>query len=176
MNIDTIRKDYKQRFSKHPTVFKLLKAYFLDINFRVVVKYRIQRYLFLKSEQNKLFLLLAILIRNSNIKKYGVEIGLNAQIKGGFNIHHVNGIVIGDRVVIGNNFEIYQQVTVGSKDGQYPKIQDNVIIYPGAKVIGAISISNNSIIGANAVVHKDVSQFTVVAGVPAATVKSLIED
>ncbi|AKU26577.1 hypothetical protein IB49_09125 [Geobacillus sp. LC300] len=108
-----------------------------------------------------------MLIRNGSIKKYGVEIGLNTKIEGGLNIHHVNGIVIGEGVIIGKNLNIFQQVTIGKKESGYPVIGDDVTIYPGAKVIGNIKIGNNSIIGANSVVNKDVAEGKVVAGVPA---------
>lgn len=162
--IRLIRQDYASRYSKQATFLGIIKAYILDINFRVVVRFRIQSYF---SNKNKLTLLFAILIRNGSIKKYGVEIGLNTKIEGGLNIHHVNGIVIGEGVIIGKNLNIFQQVTIGKKESGYPVIGDDVTIYPGAKIIGNIKIGNNSIIGANSVVNKDVAEGKVVAGVPA---------
>lgn len=73
---------------------------------------------------------------------------------------------------IGKNCWINQQVTIGfSKEDDIPVIGDNVRISAGAKVIGDITIGNNSIIGANAVVVKDVPENCTVVGVPAYIVK-----
>lgn len=56
---------------------------------------------------------------------------------------------------IGRNCTIYQQVTIGWFNG-YPTILDNVTIYPGAIIIGKVTIGNNVVIGANATVFMDV--------------------
>lgn len=77
---------------------------------------------------------------------------------------------------IGRNVKIYQQVTIGINGEQKPIIGDNVVICAGAKVIGNCAIGNNVIIGANAVVVKDVSDNTVVGGVPAKIISSISED
>lgn len=74
---------------------------------------------------------------------------------------------------IGKNCIIFQQVTVGMKNGEKPIILDNVTITCGAKVLGGITIGNNVIIGANAVVVKDVPDNSVVAGIPAKVIKTL---
>jgi serine O-acetyltransferase len=73
---------------------------------------------------------------------------------------------------IGQNCWINQQVTIGySNVTDRPTIGDNVRITAGAKVFGNITIGNNSIIGANAVVFKDVPPNCTVVGVPAHIVK-----
>lgn len=56
---------------------------------------------------------------------------------------------------IGKNCTIFQQVTIGNTDG-YPTICDNVTIYSGAIIIGNVKIGNNSIIGANSTIYRDV--------------------
>lgn len=99
--------------------------------------------------------------------KYGIEIGIKCKIGRNLNIMHYNGIVIGINAVIGDNCSIYQQVTIGQKNGKYPVIGNNVIIYPGAKILGGIKIGNNSIIAANSVVLNDVKNNEIVAGIPA---------
>ena len=101
------------------------------------------------------------------LRKYNIEISTKAVIGNNLRIEHMPGIVIGDGVVIGNNLHLYQNVTIGQKNGNYPVIGDNVTIYPGAKVFGDIIIGNNAVIGANAVVQMDVPEYGVVAGVPA---------
>ena len=75
---------------------------------------------------------------------------------------------------IGKNCKIYQQVTIGYDHTlQAPIIGDNVEICCGAKVIGGVTIGNNVIIGANAVVIKDVPNNCIVAGVPAKIIKKI---
>ncbi len=77
-------------------------------------------------------------------------------------------VVIAEDVVFGKNCTVYQQVTIDncllkdSKSLGVPKIGDDCIIYPGAKIIGNIVIGNNVIIGANAVVENDIADNTVV--------------
>ena len=69
---------------------------------------------------------------------------------------------------IGENCWINQQVTIGFKDdSRAPIIEDHVTITCGAKVLGPITVGANSIIGANAVVVKDVEPGAVMGGVPA---------
>lgn len=71
---------------------------------------------------------------------------------------------------IGEKCTIYQQVTIG-KTTDIPTIGNNVTICPGAKVIGGIIVGDNSIIGAGAIVTKDVPAGCVVAGNPAKIIK-----
>jgi serine O-acetyltransferase len=73
---------------------------------------------------------------------------------------------------IGKNCWINQQVTIGySNTTDCPIIGDNVTINAGAKVIGKVFIRNNSRVGANAVVVKDVPENCTVVGVPAYIVR-----
>lgn len=83
------------------------------------------------------------------------------------------GIAIHARAVIGSNCVIGQNTTIGGKSGWYevPVIGDNVRISAGARVLGPVQIGNNVIIGANAVVVKDVPDNCIVAGIPARIIK-----
>lgn len=77
---------------------------------------------------------------------------------------------------IGDNCEIWQQVTIGNKfneDGEKPRLGNNVKVCAGAIIIGDIHIGDNAIIGAGAVVTKDVPANVIVAGVPARIIKIL---
>jgi serine O-acetyltransferase len=92
-------------------------------------------------------------------------------IGAGLFIQHGFSTIISARS-IGQNCWINQQVTIGFSDlTDTPTIGDNVRITAGAKVFGNITIGNNSIIGANAVVFKDVPPNCTVVGVPAYIVK-----
>lgn len=86
------------------------------------------------------------------------------------------GIVIHARAVIGRNCVIGQNTTIGGKSGWYevPVIGDNVRISAGARILGPVRIGNNVIIGANAVVVKDVPDNCIVAGIPAKIIKENI--
>ncbi len=80
---------------------------------------------------------------------------------------HPYGIVIHSRALIGERVTIMQQVTIGGKDlgeNVAPVIGDDVYIGAGARVLGAIRIGNGAMIGANAVVTRDVPPNTTVVG------------
>lgn len=104
-------------------------------------------------------------------QKCGIELNQHTKIGYGLRLPHKGGIVIHPGTVIGNNCEIMQGVTIGNnilKDRDAVAIiGDNVLICAGAKIIGAVEIGNNVVIGANAVVTKDVPDNTIMAGVPA---------
>lgn len=103
--------------------------------------------------------------------KYGCTISPSCIFGKNVEIVHHFGTLIGNGVIIGNNCRIYQQVTLGQNKNKFPTIGNNVIIYAGAKIIGGINIGNNVIIGANAVVTKDVPDNAIVAGIPARVIK-----
>lgn len=98
-------------------------------------------------------------------------IGRGAEFGPGFVLIHATGVVINGRVVGGENVFIEHQVTIGAERRQSPKIGSNVFIGAGAKLIGEITVGNDSRIGANAVVLDDVPAFTTVAGIPARVVR-----
>lgn len=97
----------------------------------------------------------------------GADIPLNSQIGGGLLLPHPNGIVIHPGVVVGPNCLIFQQVTLGDRDGGVPYLGGHVDIGAGAKIIGKITLGNHAVVGANAVVLKDVPENCVAIGVPA---------
>lgn len=104
--------------------------------------------------------------------KTTLEISTN-DIGGGLIIQHGIATIISAEK-IGKNCKIYQQVTIGfTHDLKAPIIGNNVEICCGAKVLGGITIGDNVLIGANAVVIKDVPANSVVAGVPAKVIKTL---
>lgn len=96
---------------------------------------------------------------------------MTSEIGPGLKIQHGFSTVIAAKR-IGKNCWVNQQVTIGyTNDTDCPTILDNVIIYAGAIVIGNITIGNNSIIGAGAVVTKNVPENAVVVGNPARIIK-----
>lgn len=105
----------------------------------------------------------------------GIEIHPAAKIGLGLFIDHGAGVVIGETAEIGNNVTLYQGVTLGGtgkeRGKRHPTIEDDVIIYAGAKVLGNIVIGKNSIVGAQSVVLKSVPPNCTVVGIPASVIK-----
>lgn len=88
--------------------------------------------------------------------------------KNSFFMHNGLGCVIHAKSIIGNNVLIYQNVTLGGRNGKSGiSIGDNVIIGAGACVLGNIVIADNVKIGANAVVLSDISCGKTAIGIPA---------
>jgi serine O-acetyltransferase len=97
-----------------------------------------------------------------------IGISPHAKIGNGMFISHIGGLVIAADTVIGANASFHQWVTVGGAGrGEHygvPNIGDNAYFGAGAKVIGGVKVGNNVMIGANAVVVKDVPDNAVVGG------------
>jgi serine O-acetyltransferase len=92
----------------------------------------------------------------------GIDIHPGAQIGSGFFIDHGTGVVIGETAVIGERVRLYQAVTLGAKrfsvaaDGalekgqpRHPILEDQVVVYAGATILGRITIGRGSSIGGN---------------------------
>ena len=105
----------------------------------------------------------------------GIEIHPGATIGRRFVIDHGTGIVIGETAEIGDDVLIYQGVTLGGtgKDvgKRHPTIGSNVMIGAGAKVLGPITVHNNTRIAAGAVVLQEVPEGATAVGVPAQIVR-----
>jgi serine O-acetyltransferase len=96
----------------------------------------------------------------------GADIPINTRIGGGLLLPHPNGVVIHPDCEIGPNCLIFQQVTLGNRNG-VPKIGGHVDIGAGAKILGDIHIGDHARIGANAVVLIDVPSGATAVGNPA---------
>lgn len=107
----------------------------------------------------------------------GIEIHPGAKIGRRFFIDHGMGVVIGETCEIGDNVTVFQGVTLGGtgkeKGKRHPTIKDNALIATGAKVLGSITVGENSKIGAGSVVLKDVPPNSTVVGIPG---KVVIQD
>ena len=99
----------------------------------------------------------------------GIDIHPGAEIGGYFTIDHGTGVVIGETCIIGNNVKLYQGVTLGAKsfpldeDGKpikgiprHPILEDNVIVYSNATILGRITIGQGATVGGNIWVTEDV--------------------
>lgn len=92
----------------------------------------------------------------------GIDIHPGAQIGDSFFIDHGTGVVIGETAVIGRHVRVYQAVTLGAKrflkddngvlvkgNVRHPIVEDDVVIYAGATILGRITIGRGSTIGGN---------------------------
>lgn len=99
----------------------------------------------------------------------GIDIHPGAQIGHHFTIDHGTGVVIGATCIIGNNVKLYQGVTLGAKsfpldeDGnpikgipRHPILEDNVIVYSNATILGRVTIGQGATVGGNIWVTEDV--------------------
>ena len=140
-----------------------LRCYFYSAGFRVLLNHRIGKFLFYNrfmfSRQ------IALYYKYKLVSKRGCDISYTAQIGKNVCFPHAIG------VIIGNNVKIWQQVTFGShgKLGEkleYPIVKDNVKIFAGAKIIGGLTIGEDSMIGASSLINKDVPANSVAYGIP----------
>ena len=100
----------------------------------------------------------------------GIDIHPGAQIQGSFFIDHGTGVVIGETAIIGQRVRLYQAVTLGAKrfpvdengtlikgNARHPIVEDDVVIYAGATILGRITIGKGSVIGGNVWVTRSVA-------------------
>ena len=158
---------------------KICKAFFSkDSTIGLLLYFRLCHYLSGRPRRNPVQLIAHCYcyLRFQKIqKRCGIELNQHTQVGYGLRLPHRGGIIIHPQVVIGNNCEIMQGVTIGnnilkSRDG-VAVIGDEVLLSAGAKIIGNVHIGNTVVVGANAVVTKDVMDHTIVAGIPAKEIK-----
>ena len=119
--------------------------------------------------------LVARLIAEIAHARTGIDIHPGASIGSGFFIDHGTGVVIGETAIIGDNVRIYQAVTLGARhfptdeegklikgDARHPIVEDDVVIYAGATILGRIMIGRGSTIGGNVWLTQDVPPNSVV--------------
>ncbi len=144
---------------------------FLYPSFRAILYYRVSHFLY----QHKQYFF-ARLVSQRAVRKTGIEIHPGATIGKGFFIDHGSGVIIGETSIIGDNVTLYQGVTLGGtgkeQGKRHPTLEDNVLVGAGAKVLGSLTIGENSKIGAGSVVLHDVPPNCTVVGVPGRVVRS----
>jgi serine O-acetyltransferase len=124
---------------------------------KAILYHRIAHQLYLKD-----LYLIARIISELAHSETGIDIHPGAQIESGFFIDHGTGVVIGETAVIGKNVRLYQAVTLGAKSfpknangslqkglPRHPTLEDDVVIYAGATVLGSITVGKGSTIGSN---------------------------
>jgi serine O-acetyltransferase len=154
-----------QRYSRS-RVF--VESILFKAGFQAVLLYRVSHWLY-----EKRCIYSAWFLTRLNIFLTGAEIEFNAEIGPGMFIAHPVGIVIGRGTVIGSGVTIFQGVSLVVRSWRtdaitkFPKVGDNCYLFAGASVLGDVSIGNNCVIAAHAVVTRDMPEGSLAKGVPA---------
>jgi serine O-acetyltransferase len=153
------------RVSKQNNVISFIKFLLFNHSLKVCFYFRCTKYF---ENRNKILFYLFFFIYKRVQIKFGIQLPHKTIVGKGLQFSHFSGIVINSEAVIGQNFTIFQCVTVGSVRGKgFPVIGDNCVLFAGSKVIGNVKLGNNVIVAANAVVTRDFPDNSVVAGIPA---------
>ena len=164
--LDSIKK-------RDPAAKSLLSIILTYPGVKAVLIHRISNFFYLAG-----FNLIARIISQLSRFFTGIEIHPGAKIGKNLFIDHGMGVVIGETSDIGNNVTIYHNVTLGGispsinaneqrNSKRHPTLKDNVVVGSGAQILGPVVIGKNSLIGANAVVTKDVPEKSIMVGIPA---------
>lgn len=124
---------------------------------RAITNYRIAHELYMLNVP-----LIPRIITEMAHSETGIDIHPGAQIGHHFTIDHGTGVVIGATCIIGNNVKLYQGVTLGAKSfpldengnpikgiARHPILEDDVIVYSNATILGRITIGKGATIGGN---------------------------
>jgi serine O-acetyltransferase len=150
-------KDVRAAFANDPSAKSIDEVIFCFPGVAAIMRHRLAHELYRLGAP-----LLARIVAEIAHALAGVDIHPGAEIGEGFFIDHGTGVVIGETAVIGRNVRIYQAVTLGAKrfeiggDGElrksyprHPIVEDDVVIYAGATILGRITIGRGSSIGGN---------------------------
>lgn len=148
------------------TFFSTLKALYKHIPLRAMLLMRFGSWC-----KSKRIRILPLLCQGLILRWYGLDIGHGDHIGGGLYIAHPVGVTMFPEK-IGENCSIIASVTIGLRGEQkFPRIGNNVFIGAGARVLGDVELGDHAVIGANAVVIKDVPAKGTVVGIPAKLIK-----
>ena len=160
-----MKEDIQCIFDQDPAARSVFEVILTYSGLHAIWSHRIAHALY-----NMKFLFLARAVSQVSRFFTGIEIHPGATIGRRLFIDHGMGIVIGETCEIGNDVTIYQGVTLGGtgkeKGKRHPTLEDNVLVATGAKVLGSITIGENSKVGAGSVVLKDVPANSTVVGIP----------
>jgi serine O-acetyltransferase len=166
----TLRSDIQSVFARDPAARSVLEIVLCYPGLHAVWGHRLSHWLWTRGCK-----LVARWLSHLVRALTGIEIHPGARIGPGFFIDHGMGVVIGETAEVGADVTLYHGVTLGgtslAKGKRHPTLGDRVVVGAGAKILGAITIGEDSRIGANAVVVKSVPPNSVVVGVPGQIVK-----
>lgn len=157
--------DAKNIQKKDPAARGVVSVILLYPGFHALVAYKLSHFLY----SHHLYFL-ARLISQISRHKTGIEIHPGAIIGKRLFIDHGMGIVIGETTIIGDDCTIYHGATLGGtkshRKKRHPTLENNVMVGCGSKILGNITIGENTKIGANSVVLKDIPKNCTIVGIP----------
>jgi serine O-acetyltransferase len=157
--------DIKAVFRRDPAARSVWEIIFAYPGIHALFIYRLSHWLW----QHRFFFAGRFL---SHVGRFltGIEIHPGAIIGSRFFIDHGMGVVIGETAEIGDDVTLYHGVTLGgttwNKGKRHPTIGNNVVVGTGAKILGPITVGDNTRIGANSVVLANVPPNSIVVGIP----------
>ena len=169
-----IKSDFDRYRAEHDYTKSALHLFGSNPGLWVLLVYRLRRYAsfgcnvpILKQVLKLLTSILANLLKLLTT----IEIPVTVVLGHGAFIPHVGNIIVHYQSCIGDNCTLTQGVTLGQAgrgdNNGVPVLGDRVYLAPGAKILGKITIGNDVVVGANAVVVKSVPAGAVVGGIPA---------
>ena len=166
-----LKEDLKVVFERDPAVRSVFEIIFCYPGFHAMFFYRCSHWLWTHQLR-----FLGRLVSHFGRFLTGIEIHPGATIGRGFFIDHGMGVVIGETAEIGDNCTLYHGVTLGgtswAKEKRHPTLGNNVVIGSGAKILGPFKVGDDSKIGSNSVVVKEVPPTATVVGIPGRVVIS----
>ncbi len=163
--LETLKQDIQAARDRDPAARSALEIILAYPGVHALWMHRVAHWLW-----NRGIPLVPRLLSHLNRWLTGIEIHPGARIGKGVFIDHGMGVVIGETAEIGDNVTLYQGVTLGGtgkeKGKRHPTVGKNVVIAAGAKVLGPITIGDDSKVGAGAVVIRGVPPRCTVVGVP----------
>jgi serine O-acetyltransferase len=169
-----LRADIRLLRRGHPSRLKAVAVILTNRGLQALMLYRISHALW----KRRIPLLPLILTRLAQ-HAFALDIAYQAELGPGIVIVHGFGVVIGSAVRIEGDCCIFHGVTLGDRGSEWvgsdredghPVVERGCMFGAGAKVLGPIRIGRNSVIGANAVVLRDIPPCSIAAGVPARVV------
>ena len=170
-----LNREIENIMEKDPAAKSKLEVFFLYPSLQSVIYYKVSSFFY----KYKAFFIARVVSQFGRFMT-GIEIHPGAQIGKNVFFDHGMGIVVGETAVIGDNCIIFHGVTLGgvasTKTKRHPTLENNVTIGAGAKILGNIIIGENSKIGANSVVLKDIPKNSVAVGIPGRIVQKVDDD
>ncbi len=165
-----IKEDFTNVYKNDPAIHSRLELFFNYPGVWAIAWYRIAHFLYQKNWKR-----LSRVIMGINQIITNIDIHPAASIGNRVFIDHGTGVVIGETTIIEDDVLIYQGVTLGgvnlSHGKRHPTLKSGCVIGAGAKVLGNITIGENSKVGANSVVVKEVPDHSTAIGIPARVVE-----
>lgn len=160
---EILKTDVQALFEGDPSAKSMGEVIYCFPAIKAVLNYRVAHELWLLKVP-----IIPRIITEMAHSETGIDIHPGAKIGKYFSIDHGTGVVIGETTIIGNKVKLYQGVTLGAKSfpmdengkpvkgiNRHPIIEDNVIIYSNASILGRIRIGENSVVGENIWVTAD---------------------